>query len=138
MTVVINTLREIMRDSVIIFILMFSISSIAAPQPDKNGDNMSFGMQVVMTAIPDKGEELAGLMLQASKLVSTLKGCKFYIVQLSETEQDTVLITEVWDSKEDHQASLAVPAIQELIAKARPMISNMSHHAGSPLGGHGI
>jgi len=62
---------------------------------------MKFGMQVAMTAVSGKGEELAAIMLDASKLVSTLKGCQIYVVQLSTSEKDTVLITEVWDSEED-------------------------------------
>lgn len=130
-----KTTVELMR---YILIFTFSVSTLEASEATKKGNNMNFGMQVVMTATPKKGEELAGLMLQASKLVSSLKGCKLYIVQLSTSEQDTVLITEIWDSKEDHQASLSVPAIQELIGKARPLISGMAHHSGNPLGGHGI
>ena len=99
---------------------------------------MKFGMQVVMTALPGKGEELAELMLKASELVAPLKGCFIYVVQLSTSEKDTVLITEVWASKEDHQASLTNPEIQELIGKARPLISGMAHQAAQPLGGHGL
>jgi len=121
-----------------LLVLVMPLQSIAGSDTSKKGKNMSFGMHVVMTAIPEKGEELGSLMLEASKLVSSLKGCKLYVVQLSSSEKDAVLITEVWDSKEDHKASLSLPAIQELIGKARPLISGMVHHAGNPLGGHGI
>jgi quinol monooxygenase YgiN len=120
------------------FTLAFIMPLTSHSEITKIGKNMGFGMQVVMTASPDKGYELAALMLQASKLVAPLKGCKLYIVQLSISEKDTVLITEVWDSKEDHKASLSLPEIQELIGKARPLISNMSHQIGNPVGGHGI
>jgi len=99
---------------------------------------MKFGMQVTMTAMPGKGEELAAIMLEASKLVSTLKGCRIYVVQLSTSEKDTVLITEVWDSEEDHKASLSVPEIRELIGTARPLIASMKHHTAKPIGGVGI
>jgi quinol monooxygenase YgiN len=99
---------------------------------------LQFGMQVVMTAAPEKGEELAVLMLEASKLVSKLKGCQLYIVQLSTSVKDTVLITEVWGSAEEHQASLSVPEIRELIGKARPLIIDMEHHTAKFIGGFGI
>ena len=102
------------------------------------GTIMKFGMQVVMTATPGKGEELASIMLKAAKLVSKLKGCQVYIVQLSTSEKDTVLITEVWNSEEDHKASLSVPEIRELIGKAKPLIVSLTHHMAKPLGGVGI
>ncbi|MGJ8662700.1 MAG: putative quinol monooxygenase [Marinicella sp.] len=98
----------------------------------------NFGMQSSMTAAPGKGEELAAIMLRAAQLVAPLQGCKLYLVQLSTSEKDAVLITEVWESQADHQASLAVPAIQALISEARPIIVSMAHQTGRPLGGHGI
>jgi len=94
---------------------------------------MKFGMQVVMTANKDKGDELAKLMQKASQLVSDIKACEFYLVQLSTSEDDTVLITEVWQSQEDHQASLLNADVRELIAKAKPLIAGMSYHKGRPL-----
>ncbi|MBT8113826.1 MAG: antibiotic biosynthesis monooxygenase [Arenicella sp.] len=106
--------------------------------PPQSESNVAFGMQVVMTATSGNGEQLAALMLQASELVAPLKGCKLYLVQLSTSAQDSALITEVWESKEDHAASLSVPAVQEIISRARPLIADMAHHTGIPLGGHGI
>lgn len=128
-----NKLRNIF---VVLFLMAMPLTSIA--DKNKTGIDIEFGMQVVMTAAPEKGEELARLMLEASKLVSKLKGCQTYIVQISTSEKDTVLITEVWDSAEDHQASLSIPKIRELIDKARPLIISVSHHTAKPLGGLGI
>ncbi|TQV82642.1 antibiotic biosynthesis monooxygenase [Exilibacterium tricleocarpae] len=121
-----------------LLIFVFSVASNAESKKTKIGENMDFGMQVVMTATPGNGEELAKIMLKASELVASLKGCKLYIVQLSTSEKDSVLITEIWGSKEDHQASLAVPGIQSLISTARPLISGMTHQTGKLLGGHGL
>lgn len=133
-----KTMNKILHNFIAIFILAMTMSSNADSNPAEDENNMNFGMQVVMKANPGNGEELAALMLHASELVAPLKGCKLYVVQLSTSEKDSVLITEVWDTKEDHQASLAVPAIRELIAKARPLISGMAHQTGKPLGGHGL
>jgi len=133
-----NAMKVIVYILFSLLILVMPCHSVAGSDTSEKGNNMSFGMQVVMTAVPEKGEELGSLMLEASELVSTLQGCKLYVVQLSSSEKDTVLITEVWESKEDHKASLSLPEIQELIGKARPLISGMVHHAGNPLGGHGI
>lgn len=119
-------------------LLTTSLATTADTSTTNKGTTMKFGMQVVMTAIPGKGEELAAIMLDASKRVSKLKGCLIYVVQLSTSKKDTVLITEVWASVEDHKASLSAPEIRELIGNARPLIAGMVHHTAKPLGGVGI
>ena len=121
-------------------LVILIISNVSALEEEKfNGEiKMKFGMQVEMTANNGKGKELAEIMLQASKVVSDLKGCEIYIVQVSTSQEDVVLITEVWQTKEDHQASLMSPEVRELIGKARPLISGMVHHTAQPLGGKGL
>ena len=99
---------------------------------------MKFGMQAVITAVAGKGDELADIMLQASRAVSTVDGCVLYIVQTSLTDESKILITEVWESKEAHQASLTNEKIRELIGKAKPIIVSMEHHPAAFVGGHGL
>lgn len=99
---------------------------------------MKFGMQAVLTAQAGKGAELAELMLEASRLVSHLSGCEIYIVQRAIADTDKILITEVWADQTSHQASLADPAVRELIGRARPMIAGMEHQLATPLGGKGL
>ena len=36
---------------------------------------------------------------------------------------DALWITEVWDNRDNHMASLKLPAVQAAIAKARPIIA---------------
>ena len=103
-----------------------------------NGKIMKFGMQAVLTAQAGKGAELAELMLEASSLVSHLSGCEIYIVQRAIADADKILITEVWADQTSHQASLADPAVRELIGRARPMIAGMEHQLATPLGGKGL
>jgi len=121
----------------ITLIFLVSAMSVAAMKKEEN-NNMKFGMQVVMTAQEGKGEELANLMVQASELVSTMAGCKVYIVQVAANDADKILITEVWDSQEDQQASLANQEVRALISDAKPMIAGMEHILAKPLGGKGL
>jgi len=99
---------------------------------------MNFGMQVVMTAQPGKGNELASIMLKASELVSKMKGCKIYIVQVALDDSDKILITEVWESREDQQASLVNPEVRDLITTAKPIIVNMEYVQANTVGGKGL
>jgi quinol monooxygenase YgiN len=93
-----------------------------------------------LIAKEDKGGELAGLLIEASKLVANAKGCHFYVVSIDEKEPETVWVTEVWESKEDHENSLKTEAVRTLISKAIPMLAGQPQrgHELSVLGGHGL
>jgi quinol monooxygenase YgiN len=70
---------------------------------------------------------------------SGMPGCLSYIVAKDATEDDAVWITEVWKSRESHQASLTLPAVQQAIAKGRPLIAGFgARFETQPVGGHGL
>ncbi|MGB5928724.1 MAG: antibiotic biosynthesis monooxygenase [Cyclobacteriaceae bacterium] len=81
-----------------------------------------YGLQGSFAAQKGKGRELAGIMCDASKLMDNADGCRLYMVALDKENEDRVLITEVWDSKQDHDDSLNYPGVRELIAKAMPLM----------------
>jgi quinol monooxygenase YgiN len=45
-----------------------------------------------------------------------------YVIGLDELEPNAVYITEIWDSKEDHDNSLKVEGVRDLIVKAMPLL----------------
>jgi quinol monooxygenase YgiN len=81
-----------------------------------------YGLQGKLMAMQGQGEELAEILSQASKLMAKAKGCHLYIVSKDLANEDHIWITEVWDSKEDHDSSLQLPGVGELISKAIPML----------------
>jgi len=105
---------------------------------NQSGKNMRFGMQAVITAAQGKGNELANIMLHASKAVAKMDGCILYLVQQSLTDDSKVLITEVWDNKESHAASLTNENIRVLINKAKPIIIGMDHNPATFIAAHGL
>ena len=75
-------------------------------------------------------------MLQA---VSAMPGCLSYVVAQDTADENGIWITEVWDSKDSHDASLALPEVRKTIAAARPMIVGFSNQVITiPVGGYGI
>jgi quinol monooxygenase YgiN len=75
-----------------------------------------------LTAKSGHRDELTDILLQASQLVSTAKGCKLYVIGKDEKDINDVYVTEIWDSKEDHDNSLKAEGVRELIMKAMPLI----------------
>ena len=82
-----------------------------------------------LTAKQGHRDELASILIAASKLVSTAKGCKLYVIGLDKEDINSVYVTEIWDSKEDHDNSLNLKGVKELITKAIPILD------GKPLAG---
>ena len=66
--------------------------------------------------------QLSNILIEASKLVSTAKGCRLYVISKEDNDNNSVFVTEIWDSKEDHDNSLNVEGVRELIGKAMPIL----------------
>jgi len=122
-----------------IFLMFITVYAEATPSRDKQvRKNIKFGMQAVFFAEKGKGDELADFMLDASKTVSKMDGCILYLVQQSLTDNSKVLVTELWESKEYHAASLANQTVRSIIMKAKPIIIGMDHNPAKYIGGHGL
>ncbi len=93
-----------------------------------------------ITAKGGHSNELAKILIEASKLVSTAPGCRCYIVSRDESEPGSVYVTEVWETKEDHSNSLKSEEVKALIIKAIPMIEGQPEKSRefNVLGGAGI
>lgn len=67
-------------------------------------------------------------------------GCLLYEVGVSDTEPDTVFVTELWTSADAHQSSLQLESVRAAIAEAMPLLSGEMDGSrfdviGSPLRG---
>ena len=88
-----------------------------------------YAMTGKLQAQPGKRAALVDILLRAAKLVSTLRGCRSYIVLEDVQDESCVWVFEIWDDKESHDASLQDKQVRGLIAEA------MSILAGTPSGG---
>ena len=95
-----------------------------------------YGLVGRIKATAGKRAELAAILLGGT---GEMPGCLSYIVAEDMADPDALWVTEVWDSKESHAASLQLPMVQAAIAKARPIIAGFDSRAEMvPLGGVGL
>jgi quinol monooxygenase YgiN len=95
-----------------------------------------YGLIGQMIATPGKRDALLAILTEGT---GNMPGCLSYIVALDPANPDAIWITEVWDSKESHEASLRLPSVQAAIAKARPIIAGFGSRTETrPVGGHGL
>jgi quinol monooxygenase YgiN len=95
-----------------------------------------YGLIGRILAVPGKRDELLAILAPGE---GEMPGCLSYIVATDPQNPDAIWVTEVWDSQEAHRASLQVPAVQEAIARGRPLIAGFDNRAETmPVGGIGL
>jgi len=87
------------------------------------------------TAKEGKGDELAGLLLEAAEANREFEGCLQYEVHQSVFDRDTVWVTEAWADQDSIKASLEHESNKALIARTRPLIEDIELIELIPRGG---
>ena len=89
-----------------------------------------------MRALPGQRDALIAILLEGT---GGMPGCLSYIVAKDLADADAIWITEVWDSRASHHASLSLPAVQAAIARGRAVIAGFDSRVETvPIGGHGV
>ena len=121
------------------FLLVLGAAALARradPVPAPRSAPPMYGLIGKMTATPGQRDALAAILLEGT---DAMPGCLSYVIATDPADADALWITEVWDGKESHAASLQLPAVQAAIAKGRPLIAGFSNRTETvPLGGHGL
>jgi len=103
--------------------------------PEKEYNDM-YGLIGKITAKAGKRDLLIGILIEGA---SDMPGCLSYIISKDAENERVIWVTEVWESKESHRASLELPSVQEAMSKGRPLIENLEDQIEmEPVGGHGL
>ena len=95
-----------------------------------------YGLIGKMQAASGQRDTLISILLAST---SGMPGCLSYVVAKDPKDADAIWITEVWDSKDSHTASLTLPEVKAAIAKARPLIAGFGEYfTTEPVGGVGL
>jgi len=84
-----------------------------------------YGLISKITTVPGQRDALASILVDGT---GSMPGCLSYVVAADPADNDALWITEVWDSRESHAASLKLPAVRAAIEKARPIIAGFPQH----------
>ena len=72
-------------------------------------DNGMHGLIGRLRAAPGQRDALIAILIEGT---ANMPGCLSYIVARDATEADAIWVTEVWDSRESHTASLQLPSVR--------------------------
>ena len=95
-----------------------------------------YGLIGKFIAVDGQRDALIGILLES---VGDMPGCLSYVVAKDSADEKGIWITEVWDNRDNHEASLKLPAVRQAIERAMPLIAQFGDHVVTvPVGGHGL
>lgn len=92
---------------------------------DKEDVMNKFGLFGKFSVKEGERDTLVDILLEASDSMKNLDDCELYHVHISEDEPNSVFVYEVWSDENAHQASLTLESTQDLIKRAKPIITGM-------------
>jgi quinol monooxygenase YgiN len=103
---------------------------------DPKGTKKMYGLIGKMTAAEGKRDALIAILLEGTK---DMPGCLSYVVAKDPADTTSIWVTEVWQDRASHDASLSLPAVRKAIAKGKPLIAKFDEGVTTePVVGHGL
>jgi quinol monooxygenase YgiN len=84
-----------------------------------------YGLIGKFRAHPGRRDALVALMKSGT---APMPGCISYVLATDPAEPDLIWITEVWETKAHHAASVEIPAVAATIKAAMPLIAGFEMH----------
>ncbi len=95
-----------------------------------------YGLIGKLAATPGQRDALIAILLDG---VADMPGCLSYVVAKDLDDANAIWVTEVWESKANHEESLSLPSVQQAIALGKPLIADFADGVVTePVGGHGF
>jgi quinol monooxygenase YgiN len=91
-----------------------------------------------MKVKPGHRDDVVNILLSSVEGLRKV-GCDLYVVGVSNADDVTIWVSEVWQSKEEHDASLQLPEAKAAISKAMPMLTGeFTRQEVTVMGGLGV
>ena len=95
-----------------------------------------YGIIAKLIIAPGKRDEMIAILKDSA---ANMPGCLSYVVAKDAADENTLWITEVWDSAASHDASLSLPAVKNAIPQAKGLIAGFEKVAATtPVWGAGL
>ncbi|MFG3302041.1 putative quinol monooxygenase [Micromonospora chersina] len=83
---------------------------------------MTYGYLGSMRTRPGCRDDVVAILLSGVEGLREA-GCELYVVGVSDQDDVTIWVSEVWQSKQHHDASLRLPETRAAIGRAMPMLT---------------
>ena len=83
---------------------------------------MPYGYIGSMRTTAGMRDEVIGILLSGANGLRAA-GCQLYAICTDPADADVIWVSEIWDSAEQHEASLQLPETRAAIGRAMPMLT---------------
>ena len=95
-----------------------------------------WGMIAKITLLPGRRDDMIEILKESA---ADMPGCFSYVVAKDAADENTIWVTEVWDSMASHDASLSLPAVKNAIPRGKALLANFEKIAvTNPVWGAGL
>jgi len=95
-----------------------------------------WGLIAKITLLPGRRDEMVEILRESA---ADMPGCLSYVVAKDVADENTIYVTEVWDSMASHDASLSLPVVKNAIPRGKAIVSSFERIAvTSPVWGAGL
>jgi quinol monooxygenase YgiN len=116
--------------------ILTAIAAMSMPFAAVQGATTMYGLIVKVTANSGQQDALISVLLAGTQ---EMPGNLSYVIAKDSADENAIWVTEIWDSKTSHDASVSLPSVQEAIAKAKPLIAVFGQPVITiPVGGRGL
>jgi quinol monooxygenase YgiN len=110
-----------------------AITSVLVASQEASG---MWGLIAKITVLPGRRDEMVEILRESA---AHMPGCVSYVVAKDAADENTLWVTEVWDSTASHDASLSLPAVKNAIPRGKAVVSNFERIAvTNPVWGAGL
>jgi quinol monooxygenase YgiN len=100
---------------------------------------MSYALINKLTAKPGQRDRVAQILIESGKLFDDNAACIFSMVSESAQDANVLWVTDLWNSREEHEAALKQPELRPFVAEALPLLEGMPEQIEvRPVGGKGL
>jgi len=85
-----------------------------------------YGLIAKLTMHSGKREEAIALLTESSQ---NMPGCFSYVIAADAKDENVLWVTEVWESRASHDASLTLRAVQAAMPKVKTLLANFERVA---------
>lgn len=80
-----------------------------------------YGLIAKLTVVPGTRDEMIRILRESA---ASMPGCISYVVAHDSVHEDTIWVSEVWDTLANHDASLSLPQVKAVIPRAKAIVAN--------------
>ena len=99
---------------------------------------MTYALINKLTAKPSQRDRVVEIMLDSMKRFGDNPACVSSVVYEAVDEPNVIWVTDLWTTKEEHEAAMRLPELRPFVEAAIPLLEGMPEQTEvRPVGGKG-